>query len=180
MCARAKAAISSSPTSRKARAGLRDLQTLYWIGKYLYHVDDAGDLVEHGVFTKDEYKTFQKAEAFLWTCAAICTTSRAAPRSGCPSTCSRNSRKALGYTDDNPRRAVERFMRTYFLVAKDVGDLTRIFCAALEEQNRKSRPSRPRLLPGFLKPRTPSRRFLMSRTGGSPRAPDSSARIRSI
>ena len=27
------------------------------------HVDDAADLVEHGVFTKDEYRTFQKAEA---------------------------------------------------------------------------------------------------------------------
>ena len=64
--ARAKAAISSSPTSRKAKGGLRDLQTLYWIGKYLYHVDDPRDLVEHGVFTHDEYKTFQKAEAFLW------------------------------------------------------------------------------------------------------------------
>ena len=43
----------------------------------------------------------------------------------------------MGFTDDNPRRAVEAFMKAYFLVAKDVGDLTRIFCAALEEQNRK-------------------------------------------
>ena len=32
------------------------------------------------------------------------------------------------------KRGVERFMKHYFLVAKDVGDLTRIFCAALEEQ----------------------------------------------
>ena len=45
-------------------------------------------------------------------------------------------------------------MRAYFLVAKDVGDLTRIFCAALEEQNKKKRPSLSSLLPGFLKPRT--------------------------
>jgi [protein-PII] uridylyltransferase len=29
-------------------------------------------------------------------------------------------------------RGVERFMKHYFLVAKDVGDLTRIFCTALE------------------------------------------------
>ena len=51
-------------------------------------------------------------------------------------------------------------MRAYFLVAKDVGDLTRIFCAALEEQNRKPRPSLARMLPGFLKPRGARRRFL--------------------
>ena len=54
------------PNIKEGKGGLRDLQTLYWIGKYLYHVDDAADLVEHGVFTKDEYRTFQKAEAFLW------------------------------------------------------------------------------------------------------------------
>ena len=54
------------PNIKEGKGGLRDLQTLYWIGKYLYHVEDAADLVEHGVFTKDEYKTFQKAEAFLW------------------------------------------------------------------------------------------------------------------
>jgi [protein-PII] uridylyltransferase len=45
-------------------------------------------------------------------------------------------------------------MKTYFLVAKDVGDLTRIFCAALEDQNKKRRPSLVSMLPGFLKPRT--------------------------
>src|SRR3954465_250830 len=54
------------PNVKEGKGGLRDLQTLYWIGKYLYHVDDAATLVEHGVFTRDEYKTFQKAEAFLW------------------------------------------------------------------------------------------------------------------
>ena len=54
------------PNIKEGKGGLRDLQTLYWIGKYLYHVYDAGDLVEHGVFTREEYRTFQKAEAFLW------------------------------------------------------------------------------------------------------------------
>ena len=54
------------PNIKEGKGGLRDLQTLYWIGKYLYHVEDAADLVEHNVFTRDEYKTFQKAEAFLW------------------------------------------------------------------------------------------------------------------
>ncbi|RWA57678.1 hypothetical protein, partial [Mesorhizobium sp.] len=40
----------------------------------------------------------------------------------------------LGYTTHPGLSAVERFMKHYFLVAKDVGDLTRIFCAALEEE----------------------------------------------
>ena len=43
----------------------------------------------------------------------------------------------LGYTDHPGLSAVERFMKHYFLVAKDVGDLTRILCAALEEAQAK-------------------------------------------
>ncbi|MEO1544955.1 MAG: [protein-PII] uridylyltransferase, partial [Pseudomonadota bacterium] len=43
--------------------------------------------------------------------------------------------------DDRPGlSAVERFMKHYFLVAKDVGDLTSILCAALEIQQLKSSP----------------------------------------
>src|SRR5689334_2162033 len=58
------------PNIKEGKGGLRDLQTLYWIGKYVYQVDDAADLVEHGVFTRDEYKTFRKPEPSLghWAC----------------------------------------------------------------------------------------------------------------
>jgi [protein-PII] uridylyltransferase len=142
------------PNIKEGKGGLRDLQTLYWIGKYLYHVEDAADLVKHNVFTHDEYKTFQKAEASLWDvrCQLHYAAGRAEERLSFDQ--QPELARRLGFTGDNPRRAVEEFMRAYFLVAKDVGDLTRIFCAALEEQNRKKRPSLANMLPGFLKPRT--------------------------
>jgi [protein-PII] uridylyltransferase len=142
------------PNIKEGKGGLRDLQTLYWIGKYLYHVDDAAALVQHNVFTKEEYKTFQKAEAFLWDVRVRLhyLVGRAEERLSFD--VQPELAKALNFTDDNPRRAVEAFMKTYFLVAKDVGDLTRIFCAALEDQNKKRRPSLASMLPGFLKPRT--------------------------
>jgi [protein-PII] uridylyltransferase len=142
------------PNIKEGKGGLRDLQTLYWIGKYLYHVDDAAALVEHNVFTKEEYKTFQKAEAFLWDVRVRLhyLVGRAEERLSFD--VQPELAKVMGFKDDNPRRAVEAFMKTYFLVAKDVGDLTRIFCAALEDQNKKRRPSLASMLPGFLKPRT--------------------------
>jgi [protein-PII] uridylyltransferase len=141
------------PNIKEGKGGLRDLQTLYWIGKYLYHVDDTADLVDHAVFSRDEYKTFQKAEAFLWDvrCQLHYVVGRAEER--LTFDVQPEIARRMGFSGENPRRAVEQFMRAYFLVAKDVGDLTRIFCAALEEQNRKARPSLSRLLPGFLKPR---------------------------
>ncbi len=45
--------------------------------------------------------------------------------------------RRLGYRDRRTARGVERLMKHYYLVAKEVGALTRIFCAALEEQHRR-------------------------------------------
>ncbi len=149
------------PNVKDGKGGLRDLQTLYWIGKYLYRVGDVDDLVEHGVFSKEEFNTFQKAEAFLWTvrCHLHYLTGRSEERLSFD--VQPEIAKRLGYADANPHRAVERFMRSYFLVAKDVGDLTRIFCAALEEQNKKPARNLGKLLPGFLKPRTGDEDFFI-------------------
>jgi [protein-PII] uridylyltransferase len=150
------------PNIKEGKGGLRDLQTLYWIGKYLYHVENAADLVKHGVFTADEYATFQKAEAFLWNVRVHLhyLLERAEERLSFdiqPALATR-----LGYGDGGPpRRAVEQFMKAYFLAAKDVGDLTRIFCAALEEQHKKRRPALRHILPGFLRPHGPDDDFFV-------------------
>lgn len=141
------------PNIKEGKGGLRDLQTLYWIGKYLYRVYDTGDLVQHNVFTKDEYKTFQKAEAFLWDVRVRLHYLAGRAEERLSFDAQPELAVQLGFTDDTPRHAVEKFMRAYFLVAKDVGDLTRIFCAALEVQNKKRRATLANILPGFLKPR---------------------------
>ena len=52
----------------------------------------------------------------------------------------------LGYSERRGLRAVERFMKHYFLVAKDVGDLTTILCSALEIEQVKASPGLVRLL----------------------------------
>jgi [protein-PII] uridylyltransferase len=149
------------PNIKEGKGGLRDLQTLYWIGKYLYHAEDASDLAGHGVFTKEEYKTFQKAETFLWNvrCHLHYLAGRAEERLSFD--VQPELARIFGYVDPDLHRSVERFMRSYFRVAKDVGDLTRIFCAALEEQHKKPGPSLSRLLPGFLKPRSKSDDFFV-------------------
>ena len=48
--------------------------------------------------------------------------------------------RELGYSNRAGLIDVERFMKHYFLVAKDVGDLTAIVCAALEERHAKRAP----------------------------------------
>ncbi|WP_454847967.1 [protein-PII] uridylyltransferase [Rhizobium binxianense] len=128
------------PNVKEGKGGLRDLHTLFWISKYYYHVRDAAELVDLGVLSKQEYRLFQKAEDFLWAvrCHMHFLTGKAEERLSFD--IQREIAEALGYHSRPGLSAVERFMKHYFLVAKDVGDLTRILCAALEDQQAKSIP----------------------------------------
>ena len=147
------------PNIKDGKGGLRDLQTLAWIAKYLYRGENRSALATPGVFTRDEQRKYHAADRFLWDvrCRLHCLAGRAEERLSFD--VQPELARRLGFADSTPHRAVERFMRAYFLVARDVGDLTRIFCAALEEQNRKPRPALSRLMPGFLKPRSSADEF---------------------
>lgn len=129
------------PNLKEGKGGLRDLQTLYWIGKYLYHAASTEDLVRMGVFTADEYATLAEAEAFLWTTRVHLHLLNGRPVEQLTFDAQVEIAGALGYRDDTAQRGVERFMHDYFRHAKHVGDLTRIFLAALEARHVKSRPS---------------------------------------
>jgi len=128
------------PNVKEGKGGLRDLHGLFWIAKYIYRIDDVGKLVELGVLSEEESGRFARAQNFLWTvrCHLHYLTGRAEER--LTFDVQTEIGRRMGYTDHAGTRGVERFMKHYFLVAKDVGDLTRIFCAVLEaEQEKKPR-----------------------------------------
>ena len=129
------------PNVKEGKGGLRDLQTLFWIGKYLNHAESSEDLVQMGVFTAEEYRIFAEAEAFLWTTRVHLhlLTGRATEQLTFDTQV--EIAATLGYRSTEGQRAVERFMQDYFTHAKHVGDLTRIFLAALEARHVKPRPS---------------------------------------
>ena len=125
------------PNVKEGKGGLRDLQTLYWVAKYLYRVEDVRELVLHGVLTRAELGTFDRAERFLST--VRCHLHHLNGRGDDRLTFDLQPLVAerLGYNQRAGARAVERFMKHYHLVAKNVGALTRIFCAAIEEEHRR-------------------------------------------
>jgi [protein-PII] uridylyltransferase len=134
------------PNIKDGKGGLRDLQTLFWIAKYFYRVSNRVELVKKGVFSRAEYNLFVKCEDFLWAVRCHLHFYTGKPRNGSVSRCSARWPNGLGYKGHAGLKGVERFMKHYFLIAKDVGDLTRIFCAALEEEEVKQAPSFNRLL----------------------------------
>jgi [protein-PII] uridylyltransferase len=125
------------PNVKEGKGGLRDLQTLFWIAKYLYRVDGVEELVERDVLSAGDARRFAKAQDFLWTvrCHLHYLTGR--PEERLTFDVQGTLGERMGYTDRAGVRGVERFMKHYYLYAKTVGDLTRILCAVLEEQHKK-------------------------------------------
>ncbi len=143
------------PNVKEGKGGLRDLQSLFWISKYIHGVKDVTDLVNLEVFTPDEFETFITAEDFLW--AIRCHLHLIAGRAMDQLTFDMQVEvaQAMGYTDHQGRRAVEHFMQAYFRQATRVGDLTRIFLTALEATHAKSEPMLTRLLTRRKKAKPP-------------------------
>ena len=143
------------PNLKEGKGGLRDLHTLFWISKYFYEVKTTDELLQKGIFNKDEYKMFRKSSDFLWTvrCHLHYLTGRAEERLSFD--LQREMAKRLNYKTHGGLLDVERFMKHYFLVAKNVGDLTNILSTKLEQSQVKKAPRLSRLV-AAIKRRRPS------------------------
>jgi [protein-PII] uridylyltransferase len=134
------------PNVKDGKGGLRDLHTLFWIAKYVYRVREPQELLERDVFDEREYRLFRRCGDFLWSvrCHMHFLTGRAEERLSFD--IQREIAVRLGYTEHPGLQDVERFMKHYFLVAKDVGDLTAILCADLEARQAKPAPVLSRVM----------------------------------
>ncbi|MHB0787153.1 [protein-PII] uridylyltransferase [Bradyrhizobium sp. 5.13L] len=145
------------PNVKDGKGALRDLHTLFWIAKYVYRVRDTHELVARGVFDAQEYRTFRRCADFLWSvrCNLHFHCNRAEERLSFD--LQREIAIRLGYTSHPGMQDVERFMKHYFLVAKEVGNLTAILCAKLEDQQAKPAPVLSRMM-ARLRPTAAKRR----------------------
>ncbi|MEO1745447.1 MAG: [protein-PII] uridylyltransferase, partial [Pseudomonadota bacterium] len=134
------------PNVKEGKGALRDLHTLFWIAKYAYRVRKRDDLVKLGVLSREDFRLFVKSEDFLWTVRCHLHFEAGKAEERLTFDYQRALATRLNYQSHNSLQDVERFMKHYFLVTKDVGDLTRIFCAALEDEEMKQAPTLSNLL----------------------------------
>ena len=122
------------PNVKEGKGSLRDLHTLYWIGKYIHKVRSTADLVDVGLLSQKEYRAFRRAENFFWAvrCHLHTITRRAEDR--LTFDLQREVAARMNYADRPGKSSVERFMQYFFLQAKVVGSLTGVFLAQLDEQ----------------------------------------------
>ncbi|MBW8785826.1 MAG: [protein-PII] uridylyltransferase, partial [Novosphingobium sp.] len=145
------------PNVKEGKGGLRDLHTLYWIGKYIHKVRTPAELVDVGLLTAAEYRSFRRAENFFWAvrCHLHTITRRAEDR--LTFDLQREVAARMQFAERPGKSAVERFMQYFFLQAKQVGNLTGLFLGQLDEQFARRQPrgllagfrARPRALKGY-------------------------------
>nr|WP_234855515.1 [protein-PII] uridylyltransferase [Paracoccus everestensis] len=133
------------PNVKEGKGGLRDLQTLYWIAKYIHRVDRAVELVDLGVFTREEHLAFWQAEDFLWAVRCHLHLIAGRPVDVLSFDMQVEVARRMGYRDTSARRGVEYFMQDYFRHATHVGELTRVFLTELEARHVRSAPFLGRL-----------------------------------
>jgi len=135
------------PNVKDGKGGLRDLQTLFWIAKYIHGGKNLAEVLDNSAFTPQDKAIYVREARFLWTvrCHLHYLTGRAEERLSFDLQPEMATR--MGYTARQNVTAVERFMKRYFLAAKEVGALTRILCAKLEVDEKKRPGGRQRLIP---------------------------------
>lgn len=125
------------PNVKDGKGGLRDLQTLFWLAKYIHGGANLQEVLDNAAFSPADKAIFLREARFLWTvrCHLHFLTGR--PEERLSFDLQPEMAARMGYTARENVTAVERFMKRYFLAAKEVGALTRILCAKLEVEEKK-------------------------------------------
>ena len=137
------------PNIKDGKGGLRDLNTLFWIARSLAPESPLGAKVLDDLLTPKERRTFEEAFDFLWRVRAHLHLTAGRAEEKLTFDMQPEVARRMGWRGRGDEPAVERFMRRYFLVARDVGALTRAMSATLEGRQQKKTLSLSRLMSGL-------------------------------
>ncbi len=124
------------PNVKEGKGGLRDLQTLYWLARYVFNTFAMTELVGKdapggGILTATEARSCKRAWEYLWSVRFHLhyVAGRAEERLTFDFQPVVGAR--MGYTRHGRQDGVERFMRHYFLMVREVARVTGVLEPAL-------------------------------------------------
>lgn len=135
------------PNVKDGKGGLRDLNALFWIARALAPESPQGARVLDDLLTTRERRLFQEAFDFLWRVRIHMHLITGRATEVLTFDLQPEVARRMGWQGRGDEPAVERFMRRYFIVARDVGALTRALSAKLEASHQKSTLGLSRLFP---------------------------------
>jgi len=135
------------PNVKDGKGGLRDLNSLFWIARSLAPESDMGRAALEGLLTSKEQRLAVQAFDFLWTVRIHLHRLAGRAQEKLAFEYQPEIAKLMGWSGRGDEPAVERFMRRYFVIARDVGALTRAMSAKLEALHGKQAGGLVRFLP---------------------------------
>ncbi len=117
------------PHIKDGKGGLRDLQTLSWLARYCYGLQRASQLV------RDEWQHYRLAYEFFSTVRGHLHLLRGRADERLTFDAQLRIAEIMKFPGRGAQAKAEALMLRYFQFARQVGNLTRIFCAILEEEN---------------------------------------------
>ncbi len=128
------------PHLKAGKGGLRDLQLMRWLALFIYGDDAIEQWVADRLLSVEDVERYIAADDFLWTVRFHLHAIAGGKNERLSFDLQPEIARRMGFTDSENESGVERFMRRYFMTAMHVGALTRLVCAKLESDSRKTKP----------------------------------------
>ncbi|MFN0023811.1 MAG: [protein-PII] uridylyltransferase [Parvularculaceae bacterium] len=140
----------AEPDLKEGKGGLRDIQVIGWLHRALYGKPLSDGALRGGVFRPEDIASLKRAERFLLSLRAHLHDLRGRADERLTFDIQPALAERLGYAERADTSAAERMMKHYFVTAVEIGRLTRIFWARVEEENAKLLDRAPAALPKAL------------------------------
>lgn len=123
------------PNIKDGDGGLRDVHTAFWVAFVHFRVSSLSELVERGVIARDQFAVFQRSWNFLWRLRNEIHYLSGRKNDHLTFDLQEQVSKDFHYRDSEHLLAVERFMKSYFLHARNIRDFSnRVLDAALRKK----------------------------------------------
>lgn len=140
----------AEPDLKEGKGGLRDLHAMRWLYKYENGCDIEDPRARKRILSAQDVKLFKRAERFLWSVRVQLHALRGRAEEKLTFDVQPALAEQLGYADRGEMKAAERLMRHYFVNAMEIGRLSRVFSAKVEEERLKLTPGALKVLPKSL------------------------------
>ena len=111
------------PNIKNSPGGLRDIQTIGWIGKRHFGLSNMAELAGHNYLNKSELDTLRKSTDYLWTIRYALHLIAKRPEERLLFDHQRKLATFFGYEDNEEELAVEQFMHRYYRTAMHLAEL---------------------------------------------------------
>ena len=111
------------PNIKNSPGGLRDIQTIGWIGKRHFGLSNMAELAGHNYLNNSELDTLRKSTDYLWTIRYALHLIAKRPEERLLFDHQRKLATFFGYEDNEEELAVEQFMHRYYRTAMHLAEL---------------------------------------------------------